>query len=56
MSWFQALLDVSSAVAEVGLAAEVADQQYLERFQLRGPGRWPLVAFRIQGSPQRVLL
>ena len=49
-------LELSSEVVELGAAEAVADRSYLERFSLRGPGAWPLVAFRIEPSSSRPVL
>jgi hypothetical protein len=46
-SWFQALLEMSVEMVELGTADSVADASYLQQFSLRGPGAWPLVAFRV---------
>ena len=46
-SWYRELLDLSHRAEVIGLAHDLADPVYLERFDLRPPGRWPLVAFRL---------
>ena len=45
--WFQALRELACDVRELGPASDAADAEYLKRFALRGPGQWPLVAFRV---------
>ena len=41
------LLEMSVEMVELGTADSVADASYLQQFSLRGPGAWPLVAFRV---------
>jgi hypothetical protein len=38
---------MSVEMVELGTADSVADASYLQQFSLRGPGAWPLVAFRV---------
>ena len=46
-AWFRELLDLAHRAEVIGRACDLADPVYLQKFALRPPGRWSLVAFRL---------